>query len=142
MVLIFIFALLFACRVVGSVYTPAIVTTAIAHGVDPQVALAIVEVESSFNPKARGSKGEVGLFQLHPKYHKVSRDEYTNIKTAIAYIAHIEPRCRAKYGQAWIVCYNYGPTRTLKAPEKTRYYKKVTRAIRAPARKVALQCKQ
>ncbi|WP_068315016.1 lytic transglycosylase domain-containing protein [Polycladidibacter hongkongensis] len=36
------------------------------HGVPTKLAKAVVEVESSFNPKARGGAGEVGLMQIKP----------------------------------------------------------------------------
>jgi soluble lytic murein transglycosylase-like protein len=49
----------------GDIYR-AIQAQAKAMGVDPDLALAIAEKESNFNPKARGSKGEIGLFQLMP----------------------------------------------------------------------------
>ena len=49
------------------------------HGLDPQLVRAVVFQESRFNPKCRGSKGEVGLMQVLPKgavadytaFHKV-----------------------------------------------------------------------
>jgi len=40
--------------------------TAGQHGVDPALALAVAQAESSFNPAAQGSAGEIGLFQLMP----------------------------------------------------------------------------
>jgi len=40
--------------------------TAGRHGVDPALALAVAQAESSFNPAARGSAGEIGLYQLMP----------------------------------------------------------------------------
>lgn len=39
-------------------------STALTYGVDPALALAVAQRESSFNPAAVGSKGEVGIFQL------------------------------------------------------------------------------
>lgn len=40
--------------------------TASAYGVDPALAVAVAEAESSFNPGAVGGAGEIGLFQLMP----------------------------------------------------------------------------
>ena len=37
-----------------------------AAGVPVALALAVVQVESNFNPRARGSAGEVGLMQIKP----------------------------------------------------------------------------
>jgi soluble lytic murein transglycosylase-like protein len=44
-----------------------IVDRARAMGVDPAIALAQAERESSFYPDAKGGAGEYGLFQIHPK---------------------------------------------------------------------------
>jgi soluble lytic murein transglycosylase-like protein len=38
-----------------------------ANDVPPALALALVKVESSFNPKARGRNGEIGLLQIKPQ---------------------------------------------------------------------------
>jgi soluble lytic murein transglycosylase-like protein len=43
-----------------------IVQTANDYGVDPNLALAVAAKESSFNPNAVGSSGEIGVFQLMP----------------------------------------------------------------------------
>lgn len=40
-------------------------------GEDPLLLQAIAKVESSFNPKARGKIGEIGLFQIRPEYHPI-----------------------------------------------------------------------
>jgi len=37
-----------------------------AHGVPVKLAMAVVQVESNFNPRARGQAGEVGLMQIKP----------------------------------------------------------------------------
>lgn len=39
---------------------------ALAAGVPPELAEAVVHVESSFNPRARGRAGEIGLMQIKP----------------------------------------------------------------------------
>jgi soluble lytic murein transglycosylase len=41
-----------------------ILAAALKHGVDPALVKAVVWRESSFNPKARGTKGEIGLMQI------------------------------------------------------------------------------
>ena len=49
-----------------SVYSGLIQTYAKQYGVPVDLAHAVIKVESNFNPKARGSAGEVGLMQIKP----------------------------------------------------------------------------
>jgi soluble lytic murein transglycosylase-like protein len=51
-------------------YTDLIVNTAQAYGVDPILVQALVQVESNYQPRARSSKGAVGLMQLMPSVVK------------------------------------------------------------------------
>src|SRR5690606_31993954 len=100
--------------------------TALKYNVDPELALAIAEKESSFNPNAIGSKGEIGLFQLRPEYHDVRPGEVEhNIDVAIRYLAQLQRKC-AHYLDAFFICYNLGPNyKRLKHPTKFPYYKQV-----------------
>lgn len=50
----------------ASAITTLIASTAEQYGVDPQLALEVAIEESSLNPNASGSSGEIGLFQLMP----------------------------------------------------------------------------
>jgi soluble lytic murein transglycosylase-like protein len=104
------------------------------HRVDPALVLAIMKVESNFNPDARGSVGEVGLMQLHPRFHAVYPGEIErNIDTGVAYLARLKTLCKKDYGDAWFVCYNTGANRRIKAPYQFPYYKKVQEAKREVA---------
>lgn len=106
-------------------WTPVIVSEARRAGVDPHLALAIATVESNMNPDAIGGMGEVGLFQLRPEYHAVSRGATrSNIRLAMKYLAQLKRQC-ARYGDAFFVCYNYGPARKLNHPRQFPYYRKV-----------------
>lgn len=54
-------------------YTDLIVNTAQTYGVDPVLVQALVQVESNYQPRARSSKGAVGLMQLMPSVVKEYR---------------------------------------------------------------------
>ncbi len=61
-----------------------------ANDVPPALAHALVEVESSYNPKATGSNGEIGLLQIKPKTaravgYKGSAKGLYDAETNIAY---------------------------------------------------------
>lgn len=104
---------------------------AAVEGVSPDLAVAIAKVESQLKPNKIGGLGEIGLFQLRPEFHNVTRDYKTNIRTAMRYLKQIEPVCRAKYGEAWVICYNLGPNyaKPIRFPKKFPYYIKVKREI-------------
>lgn len=69
---------------------------AVQYGVPVALARAVVRIESNFNPKARGSAGEIGLMQIKPAtarmmgYSGSSRGLYdpeTNIRFGMKYLA-------------------------------------------------------
>ncbi|MEO6235790.1 MAG: lytic transglycosylase domain-containing protein [Vicinamibacterales bacterium] len=47
-------------------YSGLILAAAEAHGVDPVLVQALIQVESNYKPRARSSKGAMGLMQLMP----------------------------------------------------------------------------
>ena len=47
-------------------YAGLITAAAEAHGVDPLLVQALIQVESNYQPRARSSKGAMGLMQLMP----------------------------------------------------------------------------
>jgi len=47
-------------------YTELITSTAQTYGVDPILVQALIQVESNYQPRARSSKGAMGLMQLMP----------------------------------------------------------------------------
>ena len=102
------------------------------YEIDPYLVLAIIEVESSYNPRAVGGAGEYGLMQLHPKYHRL-RAPFSikeNIWRGVAYLKECRARTRRALGKYFYVCYNLGPSRSLalKYPDKFPYARKVERA--------------
>nr|WP_313525877.1 lytic transglycosylase domain-containing protein [Shinella sp.] len=77
-------------------YSSLIQTYAKTYGVPVDLAHAVVRVESNFNPKARGSAGEIGLMQIKPAtarmmgYQGTAKGLYdpeTNIKFGMKYLA-------------------------------------------------------
>ncbi len=77
-------------------YSKIITKYAAAYGVPIDLAHAVVEIESSFNPKARGRAGEVGLMQIKPAtarmmgYKGSVKNLYnpdTNIQFGMKYLA-------------------------------------------------------
>ncbi|MBO9628315.1 MAG: lytic transglycosylase domain-containing protein [Shinella sp.] len=77
-------------------YSSLIQTYAKTYGVPVDLAHAVVRVESNFNPKARGSAGEIGLMQIKPAtarmmgYRGTAKglfDPETNIKFGMKYLA-------------------------------------------------------
>lgn len=77
-------------------YAKIISTYAKKYGVPVELAHAVVKVESNFNPRARGSAGEIGLMQIKPAtarmmgYSGSSKGLYdpeTNIQFGMKYLA-------------------------------------------------------
>jgi soluble lytic murein transglycosylase-like protein len=65
-------------------------------GLPPQIAVAVIEIESGFNPDAKGAAGEIGLMQVMPSTAKMlgfqgSDDQLAepsaNIKLGVSYLA-------------------------------------------------------
>lgn len=113
----------------------AIFHAAIGTGVDQNLLFAIAKVESSMRPDAVGSVGELGLFQLRPKYYAKKNpqllfDPQHSAKVAAKVLKWKLERCKSM-GNAAFVCYNRGVTGglRLKSPRKTDYYRKVSDAV-------------
>lgn len=79
-----------------SPYGKLISTYAAKYGVPVSLAHAVVRVESNFNPKARGSAGEIGLMQIKPATARAMGyrgktsglyDPETNIMFGMKYLA-------------------------------------------------------
>lgn len=99
------------------------------YNIDPILVQAIIKVESNYNPKAIGAAGEVGLMQIHPKYHpQISKNPAKNVLMGIKILYMYKKQCYPKFKDAWFICYNLGPNKHLKYPHKFAYYKKVVKA--------------
>lgn len=105
---------------------PEITQTLIAESqrleLDPIFVLAVIQTESSFNTKARGTSGEIGLMQILPKTgewiakkykipwdgEKTLLDPVTNIKIGVAYFAHLRNEFESR-AYHYLPAYNMGP---------------------------------
>ncbi|OJT98459.1 MAG: lytic transglycosylase [Rhizobium sp. 63-7] len=77
-------------------YSQLISKYARQYGVPVSLAHAVVRIESNFNPKARGSAGEIGLMQIKPATARMMGysgtrkglyDPETNIRFGMKYLA-------------------------------------------------------
>ena len=107
-----------------------IANAAAANGVPATLALEVAISESSLNPSARGSKGELGLFQLLPATAAMlgvsdPLDPAQNAQGGTAYLAQLYSRY-GDWGTA-LAAYNWGPTNVdnygaAAAPASTQNY--------------------
>lgn len=103
-----------------------VIYRSVQAAINPRLVLAIIQIESSFDANAKGKAGEVGLMQLHPRYFlNAPFDINTNIYLGIRFLVLMREKCEPRYGDAWFVCYNYGPYTSIRQPRKTQYYQKV-----------------
>jgi len=89
-----------------------ITNTAAAAGVPPALALQVARQESSLNPNAMGSKGELGLFQLMPSTAAAlgvtnPLDPIQNTQGGVAYLAQLFQQFGS--WDAALAAYNWGP---------------------------------
>jgi len=103
------------------------------HGVPEHIAKAVVQVESNFNPRARGAAGEVGLMQIKPAtarglgYRgsvKALYDPETNIEWGMRYLAGAHQRAGGDLCGT-ILRYNAGHYAKRMNPISRRYCQKV-----------------
>ena len=89
-------------------------------GFDPLSVVALIDVETHFDPTKRGTSGELGLMQIHPNTSRevlersnLTEEELfeirTNIWAGLAYLAKL--RDSFKKPQLFYAAYNMGPYR-------------------------------
>jgi soluble lytic murein transglycosylase-like protein len=81
----------------GIPYADIISTVAEAHGVDPLLVSALIQVESNYRPKARSRKGAMGLMQLMPSTARAYQvrnpfDPKANIEAGIKHLKSLIDR--------------------------------------------------
>lgn len=97
-----------------------IVSTAQTYGLDPNLALAVAQRESGFNQNARGTSGEIGVFQLMPATAAdLGVDPYDvvqNIQGGVRYLKQMLNLFGGDVSKA-LAAYNAGPRRVGSAVE-------------------------
>jgi len=99
----------------------ALVAAEVEHGLPLTLSLAIIELESRFNPRAKGPAGSIGLMQLQPATARETAERYgfrwtnnrmlldpeQNARLGLAYLAEL----RRKFGttEHAVAAYNIGP---------------------------------
>ncbi len=102
-----------AGRRLSTEYGDLIAEHAAAQGVEPDLVRAVIQAESAFNPRARSSKGAMGLMQLMPataaEYGVLDPyDPADNIRGGVAYLKSLLTRYDDRVELA-LAAYNAGP---------------------------------
>ena len=107
------------------------------HGVPVRIALAVVKVESNFNPRAHGGAGEIGLMQIKPAtarglgYRGTAKGLYnpsTNLEWGMRYLAGAHKLASGDVCGT-ILRYNAGHYARRMNPVSRRYCQKVQRIM-------------
>lgn len=98
-----------------------IIDESLKHEFDPVFLLSIIQTESRFNPKARGTSGEIGLMQILPPTaewisgraklrwngKRTLQDPVANIRIGAAYLAYLRDHFNM-HARLYIAAYNMG----------------------------------
>lgn len=105
----------------------AILVEARRHGIDPRLVMAVIEVESGWNPEARNGES-LGLMQVSPPAMEDMvrrgvaggdlRDPVVNVRVGTAYLAWLMRRYPGDLAMA-LTAYNQGPSRAERWREET-----------------------
>ena len=96
----------------GTPYDEIIAALSEAHGVDPMLVKALIQVESNYKPRARSPKGAMGLMQLMPSTAREYRvrnpfDPKANIEAGIKHLKGLIDRFGDRVELA-LAAYNAG----------------------------------
>lgn len=89
-----------------------IYASAVAQHFDPRLALSVAFVESSFNPLAEGTTGDIGLFQVRHELVGLTKEEMLDVDRNIDYgiklLRLARNGCSGMDEITSVVCYNRG----------------------------------
>jgi soluble lytic murein transglycosylase-like protein len=105
-----------------------------AHGLDPDLVRAVIQVESAFNPRAVSPKGAMGLMQLMPATASEFGvedpfDPEENIRAGVAYLRRLLDRYENRVELA-LAAYNAGPGAVDKYGERIPPYRETQNYVR------------
>lgn len=114
-----------------------IMSAAPHYDVDPDLAVAIAEVESNFRIEATSHVGAIGIMQIMPQFHpqytkEQLRSPKTNINVGLKLLREYKKICPHQKDKTWVICFNTGPTgaKKINKPHEFEYYKRVMSALR------------
>jgi soluble lytic murein transglycosylase len=122
--------------------TNQIIKSSLEHKLDPVFLISVIQTESSFNPSAKGTSGEIGLMQLLPKTaawiakknnlkwigpHQL-KDPIKNIQIGATYLSYLRNKFES-HARLYISAYNMGPRNVKKALKKSIWPKDYARRI-------------
>jgi len=121
-------------------YLPRIEEISSHYGIDPNLVVSVIEVESGFNPRALSPKGAQGLMQLMPATARMlgvtnAFDPEQNLRGGIRYLSYLYDLFKQDLTLA-LAAYNSGEGRVMRLgrvpriTETRNYVDKVTRLYR------------
>ncbi len=110
-------------------WAPQILEWSAAHGLDPNIAATIMQIESCGDPQALSHAGAQGLFQVMPFHFEAGEDAFnpdTNAFRGLSFYAYVLDLTNGDVGRA-LAGYNGGPRAALSpwdswVSETQRYY--------------------
>ena len=109
-----------------------IIESANNFGIDPNLVLAVIKVESNFNVDAKSPTNDFGLMQLNKKAFPEFTEQQllnpkTNIYLGVKHLSDMKKQCIHKNNNDWLVCWNYGISnaKKVKNPSLFPFVKKV-----------------
>ncbi|MFF2017188.1 lytic transglycosylase domain-containing protein [Paenibacillus sp. NPDC058177] len=116
----------------ASKWTKLIIKHCNAYGVDPYTILAMIQVESGYNPNEVGPSHDTGLLQILPstqKYMRISGSLFNpsiNIEIGAKYLAYNQKRFGKDLG---IIAYNQGEGNLSRGTYSKKYLARVNKVL-------------